>query len=180
MLDVMEAIGNRRSVRKFTDQEVTREQLQTVLEAGRWAPSWANTQCWEVITVTQPELKTSLQETLFKGNPAANAITQAPVVLAVCGRLQTAGYYKGQVTTKFGDWFLFDLGLFIQNICLAAHDQGLGSVVVGLLDHDQAAKALQVPEGVELAALVPLGHPAHEPQVPDRRSVEEFTHSETY
>lgn len=180
MSDILEVIRKRRSVRKFTEEEISSDQLQTVLEAGRWAPSWANTQCWEVVLVRSQEKKEALKETLVKGNPAANALTQAPVVLAICGRVKTAGYYKGEVTTKFGDWLLFDLGLFTQNICLAAEEQGLGTVIVGLFDHDRAKEILAVPQEVELVAILPLGRPAHEPKVPERRSIEEFTHEEQY
>jgi nitroreductase len=180
MADFMELVRTRRSVRKFTEEEVTTEQLNHVLEAARWTPSWANTQCWEIITVTRQDLKESLQQTLVKGNPASKALTQAPVVLALCGRLKTAGYYKGEVTTKFGDWLLYDLGLVSQTICLAAHSLGLGSVIVGLFDHDGAARVLEVPEGNELVALIPLGHPDQEPKTPERRNIEDFTHSETW
>jgi len=180
MTDFMELVRTRRTVRKFTEDEVSTDQLNTVLEAARWTPSWANTQCWEIIVVTRQDLKESLQQTLAKGNPASKAVAQAPVVLAICGRLKTAGYYKGEVTTKFGDWLLFDLGLVSQTISLAAHSLGLSSVMVGLLDHDQAAKVLQVPEGNELVTLMPLGHPAQEPKTPERRSIEDFTHRETW
>ena len=180
MADFMELVSTRRSMRKFTEDEVTAEQLNSVLEAARWTPSWANTQCWEIVTVTRQDLKESLQQTLLKGNPASKAMTQAPVVLAICGRKQTAGYEKGEASTKFGDWLLFDLGLVSQSISLAAHSQGLGSVIVGLLDHDAAARVLEVPEGNELVALIPLGHPAKEPKTPERRNIEDFTHSETW
>ena len=67
-----------------------------------------------------------------------------------------------------------------QTISLAAHSMGLGSVIVGLFDHDEAAKILQVPEGNELVAMLPLGHPAQEPKTPERRSIEDITHSETW
>jgi len=180
MADFMELVRTRRSIRKFTQEEVTAEQRNHVLEAARWTPSWANTQCWEIVAVTRQDLKESLQQTLVKGNPASQAMVQAPVVLALCGRLQTAGYYKGEVTTKFGDWLLFDLGLVTQTICLAAHSIGLGTVIVGLFDHDGAKRVLEVPEGNELVAMIPMGHPDQEPKTPERRKVEDFTHTETW
>ncbi len=180
MKDFMDIIKDRRSVRKFEDKEINEETLQQVLEAGRWAPSWANTQCWEVVVVKDREVKASLQETMAKGNPATKAIVEAPVLLVVCGKLQTSGYYKEQVTTKFGDWFLFDLGLFCQNISLAAHSLGLASVMVGLFDQDQAAKVLQVPQGYELVTILPLGYPAQTPKAPKRREIGEFTHYESF
>lgn len=180
MTDFMDIIKDRRSVRKFEDREINEETLQQVLEAGRWAPSWANTQCWEVVVVKDPQVKAALQETMAKGNPATKAIVEAPVLLVVCGKLQSSGYYKGQVTTKFGDWFLFDLGLFCQNLSLAAHALGLGSVMVGLFDQDKAAEAVKVPEGFELVTILPMGYPAKTPKAPDRRELSEFTHSESF
>jgi len=115
-----------------------------------------------------------------KGNPAWSAILQAPVVLALCGRLKSSGYYKDQVTTKFGDWFMFDLGIACQTIALAAHALGLGTVVVGLFDHDKARAVLKVPEGYELVALIPVGYPAKISSAPNRREIAEFTHPDTF
>ncbi len=180
MSEFSEVIRGRRSVRNFEDKPVSDQALEQVLEAVMWSPSWANTQCWEVVVVKDPAQKERLQQTLAKGNPASKAMTAAPVVLALCGRLGTSGFYKGQVTTKFGDWYLFDLGIACQSICLAAHDQGLGTVVVGLFDHDQAKQVLGVPEGCELVAMIPLGHPSKVPSAPKRRPVNEFTHQDKY
>ena len=180
MGQLMEAIKERRSIRKYENKEVPEALLNQVLEAVQWAPSWANTQCWEIIVVKDQAAKQQLQEVMGKGNPATKAIVDAPVVLAVCGKLKSSGYYKDQVTTKFGDWFLFDLGIATQNLCLAAHDAGLGTVIVGLFDHDKAAQILKVPQGYELVVLVPLGYPAKISSAPKRREIAEFTHSEKF
>lgn len=180
MGQLMEAIKERRSIRKYEDKEVPEALLNQVLEAVQWAPSWANTQCWEIIVVKDQTAKQQLQEVMSKGNPATKAIVDAPLVLAVCGKLKSSGYYKDQVTTKFGDWFLFDLGIATQNLCLAAHDAGLGTVIVGLFDHDKAAQILKVPEGYELVVLVPLGYPAKISSAPKRREITEFTHSDKF
>jgi nitroreductase len=174
-------VKTRRSIRKYEDRNVPPETLDTILEAVRWSPSWANTQCWEIVVVRDPAVKQQLQATLPpKGNPAAGAMLQAPVVLALCGRLKISGYYKDQVTTKFGDWFMFDLGIACQTICLTAHALGLGTVVVGLFDHDRARAALRVPEGYELVAMIPLGFPAKVSSAPNRRETAEFTHQDAF
>ena len=180
MNDLMEIIKNRRSVRKYEDKPVSQEDLNTLLASVRWAQSWANTQCWEVVVVRDQTVKDSLGETVLKGNPAQKSVTQAPVVLALCAKKAVSGYYKEQVTTKFGDWFLFDIGVAAQNICLCAHFLGLGGVVVGLFDHDQAAQHLKVPAGHELVCLIPLGHPAKSSAAPKRREISEFTHYDTF
>jgi nitroreductase len=179
MEQFMDVIKGRRSVRKYQEKDVPEEILQELLEAVRWSPSWANTQCWEVVVVKDRSVKEKLQE-VFPVNPAVKAIGQAPVVLAICGKLGSSGIYKGQVTTKFGDWFMFDLGIATQSLCLAAHERGLGTVIAGYFDHDKAKKVLEVPEGYELVALIPLGYPAHEPSAPKRREISEFTHYEKF
>jgi nitroreductase len=181
MAEFIDVLQQRRSVRRFEERPVATETLTAVLEALRWSPSWANTQCWEIVVVTDAAIRSRLQQTISKGNPATKAVGAVPVVLAVCGRLKASGYYKDQVTTKFGDWFLFDLGIATQSLCLAAHDLGLGTVVVGLFDHDKAAEILKLPkETHELVALIPMGYPAHQPSAPKRREVSEFVHYETF
>lgn len=180
MADFADVVQRRRSIRNYLDQDVSEAMVNQVLEAVKWSPSWANTQCWEIVVVRELETKQKLQETLSKGNPATRAVVEAPVLFAICGKLQSSGYYKGQVTTKFGDWLLFDLGIATQSLCLAAENLGLGTVVVGLLDHDKAKEVLQVPEGHELVALIPLGHPAKAPSAPKRREVSEIAHRERF
>jgi len=180
MSDFMEIIKGRRGIRKYQDREIPEEDLNQVLEAIRWSPSWANTQCWEVIVIKDSAIKQKLQETLSTGNPSTKAIGEAPVVITLCGKLQSAGYKRGQTTTKFGDWFMFDLGIATQSLCLAAHNLNLGTVIVGLFDQDKAKDILKVPEGYEVVALVPLGYPAQEVSAPPRREIAEFVHYDTF
>ncbi|GAB4340659.1 MAG: nitroreductase family protein [Desulfobulbaceae bacterium] len=180
MKSIMEVITGRRSIRRYTSQEVPGQVLSDILEAARWAPSWANTQCWEIIVVRDAEQRKKLQATLSAKNPAGPAMVGAPVVLAVCGRKGVSGYYKGEAITRYGDWKLYDLGLATQNMLLAAVAHGLGTVVVGAFDHEGAEKVLEVPEGVEVVTLIPLGYPDHRPGPPRRRAREEFVHKDIY
>ncbi|MFH1581370.1 MAG: nitroreductase family protein [Pseudomonadota bacterium] len=180
MTDLMEVIKERRSIRKYEGKDISEELVNRVLDAVRWTPSWVNTQCWEVIVVKDRIIKERLQATISKGNPAAKSIVTAPVVLAVCGRLEKSGYYKDKVSTKFGDWYMFDLGLATQNLCLMAHHLGLGTVIVGLFDHDRAKEILNVPAGYELVVLVPMGYPAKTPSAPKRRETNEFMHYDMF
>lgn len=180
MIDLMEVIKERRSIRKYEEKDIPEELANRVLDAVRWTPSWVNTQCWEVVVVKDKEIKERLQKTISKGNPAAKAIVEAPVILAVCGRLEKSGYYKDKVSTKFGDWYMFDLGLATQNLCLMAHHLGLGTVIVGSFDHDRAGKILNVPAGYELVVLIPMGYPAKTPSAPKRREIKEFTHYDIF
>ncbi|RLB87273.1 MAG: nitroreductase [Deltaproteobacteria bacterium] len=181
MNNLMEMIKGRRSIRSYIEKDVPEELLSQVLEAFRWAPSWANTQCWEVIVIKDGSMKRKLQGCMpAKGNPAVNAVVQAPVVLVVCARLGVSGYYKDAPVTKFGDWFMYDLGIASQNLCLAAHSLGLGTVIVGVFDHDRAGDVLNVPEGYEPVTFIPVGYPEKTGPAPRRREISEFTHYETF
>jgi nitroreductase len=180
MENFLEVVKTRRSIRKYQDREVSDTTLAGIFEAVRWSPSWANTQCWEIVVVRDPATRQKLQETIGPQNPATKAITAAPVLLALCGRLKESGYYNDAVTTKFGDWFLFDLGIATQTLCLAAHNAGLGTVVVGLFDHDRAGRILNVPEGVELVALIPTGIPAKTGRAPERKAINDFVRDESF
>jgi len=180
MADLKEIIKGRRSVRRYQERQIPDADLNTALEAIRWAPSWANTQCWEVIIVKDPTIKQKLQETLSVGNPATKAMVEAPVVLALSGKLEVSGFYHGQATTKLGDWFMFDLGLATQNLCLAAYHLKLGTVIVGRFDQDKAKEILRVPDGYEVVTLIPLGAPVQDATAPARREIGEFVHYDTF
>jgi len=180
MSDLMSIVKGRRSIRRFQDKPVPETDLQQILEAVQWSPSWANTQCWEIVVVKDREMKERLNEALSPTNPAKKGLPDAPLVLALCGKLQSSGFYKGQATTKLGDWFMFDLGIATQSLCLAACNLGLGTVIVGSIDHDKAKDVLGVGEGYELVALIPVGYPAKESAAPKRREISEFTHSDKF
>jgi nitroreductase len=182
MSDLMEIIKGRRSIRRYEEREIPEQDLRQVLESIQWSPSWANTQCWEVILVKDTGQKQKLQGTLKDTNPAKKAVVQAPVVLVLCGKTRRAGYYKDQdqAATKFGDWFMFDLGIATQSLCLTAHDLGLGTVIVGMFDHDKAKGILGVPENFEVVALIPMGYPAKDARATKRRDVSEFTHHDEF
>jgi nitroreductase len=180
MTELMSIIKERRSIRKYEDKEIPESELQQILESVRWTPSWANTQCWEVILVRDTATKEKLQESLGPRNPSTRAIVQAPIVLAVCGKVKHSGYYKGEASTKFDDWLMFDLGLATQSICLTAHELGLGTVIVGLFDHNKAKEVLNVGHDYELVVLIPLGYPAKGSPAPKRREIDEFVHHGTF
>lgn len=182
-MDFQEIIAGRRSIRKYQDKAVPDALIEPLLEAVRWTPSGGNIQPWEVIVVRDPETKKALQETLGGYNPARKTIVNAPVLLVLCGKVKIPDAYKKDkaVVTKFGDWwFLFHLGSAAQNLCLAAHALGLGTIMVGFFDHDRAKEILQVPEAYEVVLMIPVGYPAATPKPPPRREISEFSHSESF
>ncbi|GAG10650.1 unnamed protein product, partial [marine sediment metagenome] len=123
-MNVIEAIRDRRSIRKYKTDLVSVETLEAVLDAARWAPSWANKQCCRLVVVEKPENKLSIAEALSPTNPAIDAVQNAPVLIVACAEMGRSGFKKGEAATDKGDWFMFDVALAMQNLTLAAHELG--------------------------------------------------------
>ena len=179
-MDLMDAIRGRRSIRKYKPDPVPEETLLAVMEAVKWAPSWANTQCWEVIVVKGSEAKSELSTALGETNPALSSMTEAPLILILCGKKGISGYSKGQPRTAKGDWLMFDVGLAMENLCLAAHSLGLGTVIIGSFNHKKVEEIMRIPQNVEVVAMTPLGYPDTGGGSPKRKEISEFVFYEKY
>lgn len=181
-MDVIDAIRNRRSIRKYTTDPVADADLETVLDAARWAPSWANTQCIRWVVVRDPDTKEKLADTLPHGNPAGDAMRTVPVVLVSCAETGRAGFKSAEpVTDKDDTWYMFDAASAAQNLMLAALELGLGTVHVGLFDAERAGQIVGVPENVRVVELIPLGHPtADPPRNPRRKELKELVFRDKY
>ena len=174
-MEVLEAIRTRKSIRRYKTTPVDEKTLELVLEAARWAPSWTNSQCWRFIVVSDRDIKTELSYTLSDGNRGTDAIRSAPVVIVACAELGKLGYLKGKTPTDKGDyWYMFDVALAMQNLALAAHSIGLGTVYVGSFDANRAAQILEVPQGFCVVVMTPLGYPDQEPEVKPRKELSEI------
>jgi nitroreductase len=180
-MELQEAIEKRRSVRKFTEEQVTDKQIREILEAARMAPSWSNTQIWEFIVIRERDMMERIAETYSETNPARKCTKNASALIMVCAKNNLSGCKEGKQVTKFNEWFMFDLGLAVQNLCLKAHELGLGTVIAGLFDHDKCREMLSVPEGYEVVTAIPVGIPAVAGKKgPPRKELGEFVHSEEF
>ncbi len=190
-MDLMQAIRERRSIRKYRADPVPEEELKAVLEAARLSPSWANTQCWRLVVVRNPDTKAKLAEALTPMRPggknnAFEAVRNAPVVIVVCAERGLSGCYSGgdkkgvPATDKGQWWFMFDVGLAMQNLTLAAHTLGMGTVHVGLFDAPAVARILGVPDNVAVVEIVPLGRSDETPPARPRKEQSEFVFYEKY
>ncbi len=180
-MELKEAIMKRRSVRKFTDYEITNNEVNELLEAARWAPSWANTQVWEFIVVRDKDVIQKVVSTYTETNPATKCSLAASVLIVGCAKTGISGTKRIPVESSFSEWFMFDLGLAVQNLCLRAHDMGLGTVIVGSFDYALCKKYLSVPDGMEVVVVIPVGKPAvPDKQGPPRKNISDFTHMNVF
>ena len=171
---------SRRSCRSFDSSPIPEEQLAAILKAGQWAPSPLNLQPWEFIVITEPEIKTQVrkvaedakQEVLDSGGPgwagkyAMSFLEDAPVLIAVVvDPLQGGlGDYFGQ---KYG--WLQAGSACVQNMMLAAADMGIGSLWFTFFRPEKLGPVLNIPDDLEIAAVIPLGKPKESIKAPPRK-----------
>ena len=184
-MDIFEAIGRRRSIRKYSGLPVEDEQVQAVFEAVRQSPSWANMQCWRFVAVRDDDDKQKLAEYSYmksfmeakgyKANPSKKALAEAPVVIVACADPAESGEVRGQ------DYYLVDMGIACQTLMLAARGLGLGTVFVGIYEEDKVRELLGIPGNVRIVGLIPIGYPLEEKDKgPSRKEVSEFLYSEKW
>ena len=148
---VLDIIHARKSVRSYTDEPVTPEQVETLLRAAMAAPSGKNVQPWRFVVVTQLETKKKLAIGFNK------MIAKAPVVIVVCGK--TTNMLGGTNNNCSAD-----CAAATENLLLAAEALGLGAVWTACYPYDDrmlpAIEALGLPDDVTPYCIVPVGHPA--------------------
>lgn len=145
-------------MRKYRNDPVPDEIITEILEAARRSPSWANTQVCRFIVVKDPGIREKLVDALRPGNPATQAMKQAPVIICVAAKRGASGYGRGEPRTNKGDWFMFDSGIAMEHIVLAAWNFGLGTVHVGSFDAEKVEALLKIPEGFSMVEMTPLGY----------------------
>lgn len=173
-MEIIEGIQTRRSVRKFQDKAVPHDVLEQIIAAAAYAPSWKNTQISRYIAIEGRETIDKLAEQYAPFN--ARTLSTAPLLIAQTCVTKRSGYERdGSFTTDRGaGWEMYDCGIAAQTFCLAAHEAGLGTVILGIFDRPALEKHLHVPEGQELVALIAVGYPDQEPAAPRRKAVSDL------
>lgn len=168
----LDVIMTRTSIRNFTGDPVSQEQLETILRAGMAAPSAINIQPWRFVVLTDKERIAEL----FGDGFRAQMFTSAGAVIVVCGQTTFMRKPWGQpdAPEELSDnifWFE-DCSAAAQNILLAAHALGLGAVwTAGYPAMDRIAplaQALGLPSDVLPLCVIPIGVPAENPDPKDK------------
>jgi len=162
-MDMLKLIKTRRSVRKFKDKDVSREIVDEILEAGRWAPSGLNNQPWKFM-VLKAEGKDSLAEHTKYSQIVKNA-----------NKLIVVFFNKQDSYNRDKD--LMAIGSCIQNMLIFIHSKKLGACWLGeiLNQKSQIQKLLKTPKNLELAAVLALGHPFDSRQTARRKKLKDLT-----
>jgi len=164
-MDVFDAIRTRRSIRKYMDKPVEEEKLLKVLEAARLAPSAVNRQPWRFIVVRDKEIREALRSAYDR-----DWFVSAPVIIVAC-----AVPSEGWVRWDGEEFWRVDVAIAMQNLILAAWNEGLGTCWIGAFKEEEVKKVLGIPPDVRVVAMTPLGYPAEEKgPVTNRKPLEEI------
>ncbi len=158
-MTVMEAIKTRKSIRAYADKPVEEEKLNTILEAGRLAPSASNRQEWRFVIVRGLEAREKLAE-------AAGGqvfVRQAPLAIVACAETDEHTMKCGQLS------YPIDVAIALDHMTLAAVELGLGTCWIGMFEEKRVKKILDIPERIRVVGLMPLGYPVDPTAVEKKR-----------
>jgi nitroreductase len=165
-MDTIEALMTRCSIRKFTDLELTDDQIQDLLKVMVAAPSAGNRQPWRIYVVRDEKTKRKL--TIGAGDQ--KFIEEAPVVFVICRVPEESG---ARYRNRGRDFYsIQDTAAMTQNLLIAAHAMGLGACWVGAFNDSAIVAAIDCPQGVLPVAIVPVGYPGVAPKLRGRRPLE--------
>ncbi|HLN45166.1 MAG TPA: nitroreductase family protein [Candidatus Sulfotelmatobacter sp.] len=168
-MNVLEAVRTRRSIRSFDDKLVEKDKLLKILEAARLSPSANNNQPSQFIIVSDKTIRESLLPAY-----AHQWFIKAPVIIVACSLPSNAWARQDGET-----YWKVDIAIAVQNMILVAHDLGLGTCWVAAFEEDEVKKVLDIPKGVRVIAMIPIGYPAEQKlSVIERKSLEEIIHYE--
>jgi nitroreductase len=165
-MEVLQAIKGRRSVRKYTQESVSEDQLTQILEAGRWAPSRGNSQPWKFIIIKDDQILKELADAI----PTGKFLAEAPQGVVVVVNPKSSKHPEQEAAAA------------IQNMLLAAHEIGLGTCWISIHSTDCEEKVKQIlliPEEELCISVISIGHPAEIPEK-ERKGLDEITFTNKY
>jgi nitroreductase len=175
---VLTTIRERRSTFRFKPDPVSDEEIRAILEAGRWAPSWTNTQPWEFILVRDNSKKERIckfaHDTLLITD--GGSTQGCACIIAICVDPTRDPYH-----------YIEDGAVATQNMALAAHSLGLGTYWAGVFNIEKAQGSLEekiksvlgIPDQIRVVAILPVGIPAYGKEG-DRRLLRDILHYDEY
>ena len=169
---VINNIMTRVSVRQFTGERPSDEQVQTLLRCAMAAPSAVNRQPWAFIVVDDPALLKQIGDSL----PNTRVQNNAPLCFVMCGDLSKTMEGEAQ------EFWIHDVSACTENLLLAAHSMGLGAVWCAIQPNAErirkARQILNIPDNLIPLCIVPVGYPAEQPAVKDKWKEENIYHNQ--
>jgi nitroreductase len=165
-MDTIKAIMSRRSIRKFTNQDVSENDLKILLEAAMQAPSAGNQQPWHFLVIKRRDILAEIQ----KFHPYSSMLSEASLAILICG---------DSLLEKYKNYWVIDCSNAAENLLLAAHSIGLGAVWLGIHPREERInpmkKLFSLTDNIFPHSLIAIGYPA-ETKKPEYRYKPERIH----
>lgn len=174
-MNAKECIETRRSIRKYKNEPIPVSIFDEIIEIAKFAPSWKNTQIARYHVITNPVLKEKIANDCVCGfSFNTKTLLQAPAIVILSYVTKRCGYERdGSFSTSKEDrWEMFDAGIAAQTFCLAAHDKGIGTCIMGIFDEEKIAEVLNLPENQKVGAVISAGYADITPDTPPRKDTE--------
>ncbi len=171
-MDIYELIKKRKSIRSYKSRKVEKEKLERVLQAGRLAPSAKNIQAWKFIVTGSSEIKGAL----VKACKGQKFISEADKVITVCVDEDASYQEQGNYMSSFA----IDGAIALQQMMLAATEEGLGTCWIGAFYEDKVKKLLNIPDPYRVIGLSPLGYPESSGKDRERKALSEVVYYEKW
>lgn len=159
MENIQEVILTRRSIRKYISKPITNDQVENLLKAAMYAPSARNEQPWHYIVINDRYIL----DKIIEAHPYANMLKEAALAIIVCA---------DENIEKTEGYWVQDCSAATQNILLAAHAMGLGSVWLGVYPREERILAIKtlfkLPENIQPLSIIAIGHPDEQKAMPER------------
>lgn len=174
-MDFNEVVNNRRSIRKYKPEPVSKEMVTEILKTAQKAPSWKNSQTGRYYVVMSDEMVKKVKAECLPPFNQKNCC-DAPVLIVTAFEKGNAGFDNdGTPTNELGDmWGAYDLGLQNQTLMLKAAEMGLDTLVMGIRDADKLREILSISENHTIAPVLALGYRDINPEMPKRMDIEEI------
>ena len=181
----MKNLLTRRSIRKYSDQAVSDELLNRLMNEAARTQTMGNLQLYSVVVTRSSEMKAKLAPAHFN----QPMVTEAPVVLTICADFnRTSSWARCRKAEPGYNNFLsfmnaaIDALLFTQTLCNLMDEEGLGYCYLGttVYQPQQIIDLLHLPQLVMPVATLTVGWPAEQPPLSDRLPLESFVHQERY
>lgn len=174
-MELQKVLEMRKSIRKYNDQPVAKEDIETILEAANLAPSWKNSQVTRYRVIMNPDMLEKIRLTLPVFNQE-NA-KDAPVLIVSSIVLNRSGYKRnGEAENEIGNgWGCYDCGMHDMSLLLKATEMGLSTLVMGIRDAKKIKDLLNIDEKEAVMSVIALGYSDFDPERPVRKDVNSIT-----
>jgi nitroreductase len=157
---IMDLITERKSVRNYLDKRISREHVQTCIEAARRAPSAHNIQPWRFIVIDDEEVKKSLCAEACSGiYKNSKFIESAPVLVLLLAKLDLIVNRIARAI-QGTNYYLLDVGIAGEHLVLQAQELGIGTCWIGWFNAKKIRKYLRLPQTYRVVSIISMGYPA--------------------